>query len=52
MAAGELKKSEMPSRFPWRVECKACGFMTEFVKLPGVVSKLLNDAGRAKREKS
>ncbi len=42
--AGEVKKSELPSRFPWRVECNACGFRTESVRLPGVAAKLWNDA--------
>ena len=42
--AGELKKSELPSRFPWRVECSSCHFATDFVRLPGVAMKLWNDA--------
>jgi len=42
--AGELKRSELPTRFPWRVQCNACGFTTELVKLPGVASKLWNEA--------
>lgn len=46
--AGELKKSELPTRFPWRVQCGACGFTTEFVRLPGVASKLWNEAKRSK----
>ena len=42
--AGELKKSDLPTRFPWRVECSSCGFMTDFVRLPGVAVKLWNEA--------
>lgn len=45
---GQLKKSELPSRFPWRVECGGCGFATEFVRLPGVASKLWNEVKRTK----
>lgn len=46
--AGELKKSELGSRFPYRVQCATCGFMTEFVKLPGIAVKLWNEAKAAK----
>lgn len=43
-------------RFPFRVECKACGFMTDSAKLPGVAAKLWNEAkikakGKTKRER-
>jgi hypothetical protein len=41
-AEGELKSSEFASRFPWHVKCKACGFFTELVTLPGVAVKLWN----------
>lgn len=53
--AGELKRSELPSRFPYCVACRACGFMTELVKLPGVAVKLWNEAkpkGKTKRKGS
>jgi hypothetical protein len=30
--------------FPYRVECGACGFTTDFVKLPGVAAKLWDEA--------
>lgn len=49
--AGELKKSELPSRFPYRVECSSCGFMTEFVRLPGVAVKLWNEVRVARKTK-
>jgi hypothetical protein len=52
--AGELKETELPARFPYRVVCNACGFTTDFVKLPGVAMKLWNEArskSKAKRER-
>ena len=50
--AGELKKSELPTRFPYRVEYSACGFTTNLVQLPGVALKLWNEAKvMAKRER-
>jgi ssDNA-binding Zn-finger/Zn-ribbon topoisomerase 1 len=42
--AGELKKSELGSRFPYYVKCNACGWGTDMVRLPGVAVKLWNDA--------
>ncbi len=45
---GELKRSELPSRFPWNVVCKACGFTTESVKLRGIAVKLWNEAKMGK----
>lgn len=50
--AGEIKQSELPTRFPYRVQCGACGYMTEFVKLPGVAVKLWNDAKRKGKVKT
>lgn len=48
--AGELKKSESPT-CAYRVECNTCGFMTGFVRLPGVVVKLWNEAKPVARER-
>jgi uncharacterized Zn finger protein len=45
-AAGELRQSEFGSRFPYFVKCKACGYVTEMVKLPGVAAKLWNESKR------
>ncbi len=42
--AGELKKSELPTRLPYRVECLACGFMTGFRKAADIAAKLWNEA--------
>jgi hypothetical protein len=33
-----------PARFPFAVQCGACGWLTDFVKLPGVAEKLWNEA--------
>lgn len=46
---GELKKSEFGARFPHYVKCKACGYMTEMVKLPGVAVKLWNEAKKPRK---
>jgi Restriction alleviation protein Lar len=35
-----------PSRFPFRVQCTACGWMTDQVKLAAVAVKLWNEAKR------
>jgi ssDNA-binding Zn-finger/Zn-ribbon topoisomerase 1 len=48
---GELRKSEFGSRFPHYVKCGACGFMTEFVTLPGVAAKLWNEAKKPEKAK-
>jgi hypothetical protein len=37
-AAGQL------ARFPYAVVCGACGFTTDWVRLPGVAEKLWNEA--------
>ena len=50
-SAGELKKSELPSRFPYFVKCSACGFTTDLVRLPGIATKLWNEAKPAKKVK-
>ena len=50
--AGELKKSELPSRFPYYVKCGACGFSTDLVRLPGVAVKLWNEAKVAGKSKA
>lgn len=43
---GELQKSDV--RFPYHVKCNACGFVTDFVSLPGVAVKLWNEAKPAR----
>jgi uncharacterized Zn finger protein len=43
--AGELIENK-PARFPFRVQCKACGWMTDSVKLAAVAAKLWNEAKR------
>lgn len=43
--AGELIEDKA-SRFPFRVQCGACGWMTDAVKLGAVAVKLWNDAKR------
>jgi len=50
--AGELKKAELGSRFPYYVKCNACGWSTDFVRLPGVAVKLWNDAKLPKSAKA
>lgn len=44
-AEGEVKESK-PSRFPFAVYCRACGWWTEHVRLRGVAVKLWNEAKR------
>ena len=41
--AGELIENK-PARFPYRVQCRACGWSTDAVKLATVAAKLWNDA--------
>jgi hypothetical protein len=48
--AGELKKSEFGSRFPYYVKCN--GWATDLVRLPGVAIKLWNDAKPPKAAKA
>jgi len=43
--AGELIDSK-PARFPFRVQCRACGYSTDAVKLASVAAKLWNEAKR------
>ena len=43
--AGELIEDKT-SRFPFRVKCSACGWMTDQVKLAAVAVKLWNEAKR------
>jgi hypothetical protein len=40
---GELVERK-PARFPFAVHCRACGWSTEYVKIPGVAEKLWNEA--------
>jgi hypothetical protein len=40
---GELVK-RVGSRFPYYVICRACGWLTQFVRLPGIAEKLWNEA--------
>lgn len=49
--AGELRKSEFGSRFPYHVKCGKCGWMTEFVTLPAVAVKLWNEAKKPRKAK-
>jgi hypothetical protein len=42
---GEIVNRE-GSRFPFSVQCRACGWTTDFVKLPGIAAKLWNEAKR------
>jgi len=34
----------VPAKFPYAVICGACGFTTDWVRLPGVAEKLWNEA--------
>lgn len=43
--AGELIENK-PARFPYRVQCRACGWSTDAVKLATVAVKLWNEAKR------
>ena len=45
---GELVRSG-GSRFPFAVACRACGWSTDFVKLPGIAVKLWNEAKKKGR---
>ena len=47
---GELVKGDV-SRFPYSVQCRACGWATDFVKLPGIAVKLWNEAKRKGKPK-
>jgi uncharacterized Zn finger protein len=49
--AGELIESK-GARFPFRVQCAACGWMTDAVKLEAVAAKLWNDAKREGKAKA
>jgi hypothetical protein len=40
---GEVAEN-LGARFPFAVQCRACGWSTEYVKLRGVAEKLWNDA--------
>jgi hypothetical protein len=44
-AAGELVETQ-PARFPFRVQCRACSWSTDAVKLGAVGVKLWNEAKR------
>jgi Restriction alleviation protein Lar len=44
-AAGELRETKA-ARFPFRVQCRACGWSTDAVKLEAVAVKLWNEAKR------
>jgi hypothetical protein len=44
-AAGELIESKA-ARFPFRVQCRTCGWSTDAVKLGAVAVKLWNEAKR------
>jgi hypothetical protein len=46
--AGELIE-EKASRFPFRVQCRACGWSTDAVKLEAVAVKLWNESKREGR---
>ena len=50
--AGEVKKSDLPTRFPFYVKCGACGWSTDLVRLAGVAVKLWNDAKVPKAAKA
>lgn len=50
--AGELKKSELPSRFPFYVKCNACGWSTDLVRLQTVAVTLWNEAKPSKGTKA
>jgi len=41
--------SSRGSRFPFAVQCRACGWSTDFVKLPGIAAKLWNEAKRKRK---
>jgi len=47
--AGELKKSELGSRFPYYVKCNGCEWSTSLVRLESIAVKLWNEAKPTKR---
>jgi hypothetical protein len=49
--AGELIE-EKASRFPFRVQCRACSWSTDAVKLEAVAVKLWNEAKREGKAKA
>jgi ssDNA-binding Zn-finger/Zn-ribbon topoisomerase 1 len=49
--AGELKESELGSRFPFYVKCNACGWSTSMVRLESVAVKVWNEAKAPKSAK-
>jgi len=49
--AGELVETQ-PARFPFRVQCRACDWMTDQVKLKAVAVKLWNEARRESKAKA
>jgi uncharacterized Zn finger protein len=46
--AGELVETQ-PARFPFRVQCRACGWSTDAVKLEAVAVKFWSEAKREAR---
>jgi hypothetical protein len=40
------------ARFPFRVQCRACGYSTDAVKLASVAAKLWNEAKREGKAKA
>jgi hypothetical protein len=48
---GELKKSELGSRFPYYAKCNARGWSTDLVRLPGIAVKLWNEARKPAKGK-
>jgi uncharacterized Zn finger protein len=50
-AAGELIETTA-ARFPFRVQCRACGWSTDAVKLEAVAVKLWNEAKREGKAKA
>lgn len=51
-AGGELKNSELGSRFPYYVKRNARGWSTDLVRLPGIAIKLWNEAKVPKAAKA
>jgi hypothetical protein len=49
--AGELIE-EKAARFPFRVQCRACSWSTDSVKLEAVAVKLWNEAKRESKAKA
>ena len=49
--AGEVKKSELGSRFPHYAKCGACSFSTDLVRLESVALKLWNEAKKPAKGK-